>query len=82
MSILKVVEACNLAHTFLKLGYLFRAKTCLDIALDNLELLRRKTNIKEVAVMLNKKTTECLQLKRKIDKKIAQRVLIKIYTIK
>ncbi|AAN28149.1 hypothetical protein QKT50_gp116 [Rachiplusia ou multiple nucleopolyhedrovirus] len=82
MSILKVVEACDLANTFLKLGYLFRAKTCLDIALENLELLRQKTNIKEVAVMLSKKTTECLQLKRKIDKKIAQRVLIKIYNIK
>lgn len=39
MSILKVVEVCDLVYIFLKLGYLFRVKICLDIVLDNLELL-------------------------------------------
>ncbi|ABL76044.1 Mv-ORF92 peptide [Maruca vitrata nucleopolyhedrovirus] len=82
MSILKVVEAYDLANTFFKLGYLFRAKTCLNIAIENLEELCEKTNIKKVVIMLNKKIAQCLQLKQKIDKKITQRVLIKIHTIK
>ncbi|AGA16270.1 hypothetical protein [Thysanoplusia orichalcea nucleopolyhedrovirus] len=81
MSIHKVVEACDLAKTFFKLGYLFRASTCLNIALENLQLLRSKTDIKQVIVMLNKKMAECLKLKQKINKKIAQRGLIKIYNI-
>ncbi|USC25957.1 hypothetical protein [Palpita vitrealis nucleopolyhedrovirus] len=79
MSILKVMEACELANIFYKLGYLYRTKVCLEIGLDNLGMLRRKTNIKQVQTMLNKKVTECVLFKQKVEKKIQKRVLIKIY---
>ncbi|AOT85503.1 cyun33 [Cyclophragma undans nucleopolyhedrovirus] len=79
MSVLKVVEACELTNTFIELGYLFRAKVCLNIALENLYLLRSKTNnIAQVETMLTRKTNECLRLEQRVNSKIEQRKLIKI----
>nr|AFS51910.1 DekiORF32 [Dendrolimus kikuchii nucleopolyhedrovirus] len=81
MSVQKVVEACELANTFIKLGYLFRAKVCLNIALENLSLLRNKTNIAQVKSLLTRKTDECLLLEQRVNDKIKQRKLIKVYEL-
>ncbi|ANF29677.1 ORF-29 [Catopsilia pomona nucleopolyhedrovirus] len=82
MSIPTVVEAYKLADTFYKLGYLFRANVCLDIALEHLNKLRTKTaEIKQVVVMLNRQTKKCLCLKLRVNEKIKRRTIIKIQAL-
>jgi Family of unknown function (DUF5475) len=79
MSIDNANEAWELAQNFAKLGYLYRASVCLDIAIDNLLSLSDKTNIEKVLNLLTKKIKLCQREKKDVDIKIAQRKLIKIY---
>ncbi|UZE89714.1 hypothetical protein [Parapoynx stagnalis nucleopolyhedrovirus] len=79
MSIDNANEAWELAKNFTKLGYLYRANTCLDIAIENLINLSDKTNIKKVLILLTKKIKLCQRAKQDVTTKIAQRKLIKIY---
>ncbi|ABI13901.1 hypothetical protein AGNV_041 [Anticarsia gemmatalis multiple nucleopolyhedrovirus] len=83
MSVAQVVEACNLYAIFEQQGYLFRARVCLDIALDNLLKLRQQVgSMTQVVAMIDKRETKCLQLMEEINTKIKQRTLIKLYKFK
>ncbi|AKN80964.1 hypothetical protein [Lonomia obliqua multiple nucleopolyhedrovirus] len=80
MSIYKVTEAYDLAQRFLELGYLFRAKLCLDIAFENLNLLQTSNvDDKTTINLLRKITAKCLDVRKSVDKKLQRRKLIKIY---
>ncbi|AUR45063.1 hypothetical protein Spob032 [Spilosoma obliqua nucleopolyhedrosis virus] len=81
MSVAQVVEACALHATFVKLGYLYRAKFCLNVALVNLKTLKQRVAIPQVLYLLNKKEMECNRLLTKINTKINNRVLIKLYKL-
>nr|UIX56162.1 HycuOrf-34 hypothetical protein [Hyphantria cunea nucleopolyhedrovirus]UIX56308.1 HycuOrf-34 hypothetical protein [Hyphantria cunea nucleopolyhedrovirus] len=81
MSVAQVVEACKLHATFVKLGYLYRAKICLNIALVNLKTLKQRVAIPQVLNMLIKKEAECCKLLAKTNAKIHNRVLIKLYKL-
>jgi hypothetical protein len=82
MSVAQVVEACKLYCLFAKLGYLFRARVCLNIALRNLNELRQSiTSIEEAVNIVDKKKAECHQLMEKINTKINNRNLIKLYRL-
>ncbi|BBU37517.1 hypothetical protein [Choristoneura diversana nucleopolyhedrovirus] len=79
MSMAQVAEAFKLHAIFVKLGYLFRARVCLDIALVNLRELRQRVPIPKVANMLAKKETHCCLLQKELNTKIDNRILIKLY---
>nr|WHM28338.1 hypothetical protein [Dasychira pudibunda nucleopolyhedrovirus] len=81
MSMAQVVEACKLHAVFAKLGYLFRARVCLDIALANLKQLRQRVAIPQVANMLAKKEAQCCLLREQLNTQIDNRNLIKLYKI-
>ncbi|AAK85671.1 hypothetical protein [Epiphyas postvittana nucleopolyhedrovirus] len=78
MSIAQVVEACELHAKFVKLGYYYRARTCLDIALNNLKQLKSVTTIQQVAQMIDNKEMQCLKLQQELNTKIKNRILVKI----
>ncbi|AAP29893.1 unknown [Choristoneura fumiferana multiple nucleopolyhedrovirus] len=81
MSMAQVAEACNLHAIFVKLGYLFRARVCLDIALANLKELRQRVSIPEVANMLAQKETHFCLLQKELNTKIDNRILIKLHRV-
>ena len=83
MSVAQVVEACNLYAIFEQQGYLFRARVCMEIALDNLLKLRQQVgSMTQVVDMIDKNETKCLRLMKEINTKIKQRTLIKLYRFK
>ncbi|AGR57074.1 hypothetical protein [Choristoneura rosaceana nucleopolyhedrovirus] len=81
MSIAQVIEACKLHAIFVKLGYLFRARVCLNIALVNLQQLRQRVPIPQVAKMLIERETHCCLLLKELNNKIYNRILIKLYKV-
>ncbi|AJD09197.1 hypothetical protein [Condylorrhiza vestigialis mutiple nucleopolyhedrovirus] len=83
MSVAQVVEACKLYAIFERQGYLFRARVCMEIALDNLLKLRQQVgSMTQVMDMIDKNETKCLRLMKEINTKIKQRTLIKLYRLK
>lgn len=82
MSVAQIVEAHKLCCQFIKLGYLYRAKVCIIIALNNLNQLRTSIgSIEQVVDIIDKKETECKRLLEKINTKIENRTLIKLYRL-
>nr|BAX08807.1 hypothetical protein [Antheraea pernyi nucleopolyhedrovirus] len=83
MSVAQVVEACKLYAIFERQGYFFRARVCMDIALNNLLKLRQQVGaIAQVVAIIDKNEIKCLRLMEEINTKIKKRTLIKIYKLK
>lgn len=72
MSVGKIVEALELAETFAKLGFLFRADICLNIAIESLNVCNY-TNLQ--ILFLRRKH---YRLRMLVDKEINKRNVIKI----
>ncbi|ABF50377.2 unknown [Antheraea pernyi nucleopolyhedrovirus] len=83
MSVAQVVEACKLYAILSGQAIFFRARVCMDIALNNLLKLRQQVGaIAQVVAIIDKNEIKCLRLMEEINTKIKKRTLIKLYKLK